>query len=101
MVLEALEYRREAVVRFCEDDNIKYKQIKRMFIVDDAKVVLVEELEAEFDRHLMSYEINSTGKQLICFCKSIARPGVLHPKIINGKTYITEKDTPDIDWCSI
>lgn len=96
-----MEYKTDAIVRMCGDEKVQYYQIMRIFIIDNIKLFELEELEAAFYRHLMAFKVTKTGRRLVCLCNSLARPGVLHPKLMNGKTYITEKDSADIDWCTI
>ena len=68
----------------------------RIFIIDNGKLFDHEKLEAAFHRHLMAFEVTTTGRRMVCLCNLLARPGVLHPKTINGKIYITEKDSADV-----
>ena len=83
-------------MRVLIEEETCYYEIARMFIIDDAKVFVLTELEVEFQRHLMAYKLTSTHNRLVCLYSSFARFGVLHQKNKNGNRYIIEKDSADI-----
>ena len=95
-----MTYRRGAVVRLEVDGQITYNNIQRLFIVEDAKVFLLSQIQTVFERHIMAYKVTREEKRMLCLYSSFARPGVLHVKHKNGQAYIVEKDSADFDWCS-
>ena len=99
LVLQSVQYRRKAVVRVLVEEETKYHEIDRMFVIDDTKVFVLAEMETEFHHHLMAHRVTRTDKTVVCLYSSFARPGVLHLKTKSGSKYIVEKDSADTEWC--
>ena len=83
-------------MRVNAEDGFTYHQILTMYVVNDTKVFLLEELEAVFQQHFMAYEVTKSGKTKLCLYDSFARHGVLHLKNKQNSMYIIEKDSADI-----
>ena len=99
LVLQSIQYKRQAVVRVNEQEEMRYYEIAQMYVLEDSKVFVLNKLYAEFYHHLMAFKVTKKDERLVCLYSSFARSGVLHQKRRGGNSYIVEKDCPDIQWC--